>query len=57
MKRYRIYLYGSEDTTSIERELTPVQLRLLQEIAAAVSAAAPRFGPTMEVKRIDRIPS
>ena len=53
-KRYIIAVYGCDDSTIIERELTDDELKLVQSIAKQVTEASEYdCMPIMEIETVD----
>ena len=53
-KKYRIAVYGCDDSTIIEKELTEDELKLIQAVAKEVTEASEYdCMPTMEIEVVD----
>lgn len=53
-KKYIIAVYGCDDSTIIEKELTDDELKLIQELAKEITEASEYdCMPTMEIEVVD----
>ena len=54
-KKYRILVYGCDDLTVIEKELTEDELNIIQSVASEVTKASQYYCmPTMSVEEIEQ---
>lgn len=52
-KKYKISVHGCDDSTTIVKELTEKELKLIQSVADEVSEASEyQCMPTMEIKEL-----